>query len=122
MGYLGERLRELGLPSDHAQIELGMRYGKPSIHDALQGLIQNGCTRLLVLPLYPQYAASTTASALDAVFTELRCMRRVPALRVVDAYHDDAGYIKSLAQSINDYWMKNGRPNMLLLSFHGVPS
>ena len=121
MGYLGERLRELGLPSDHAQIELGMRYGKPSIHDALQGLIQNGCTRLLVLPLYPQYAASTTASALDAVFSELRCVRRVPALRVVDAYHDDAGYIKALAQSINDYWMKNGRPNMLLLSFHGVP-
>ena len=121
MGYLGQRLKALGLPSDHAQIELGMRYGKPSIPEALRKLREGGCSRVLVLPLYPQYAASTTASALDAVFVEARCMRRVPALRVVDAFHDDAGYIKALAQNINDYWMKNGRPNMLVLSFHGVP-
>jgi len=121
MGYLGQRLKELGLPSDYAQIELGMRYGKPSIADALRKLRTVGCSRVLVLPLYPQYAASTTASALDAVFAETRHMRRVPALRVVDSFHDDAGYIKALAQGINDYWMKNGRPNMLVLSFHGVP-
>jgi len=74
-----------------------------------------------VLPLYPQYAASTTASALDAVLAEVKHMRRVPALRTVDAFCDDAGYIKALAQNINDYWMKNGRPNVLVLSFHGVP-
>ena len=121
MGYLGQRLKELALPADHARIELGMRYGTPSIAQALRALKDAGCTRLLILPLYPQYAASTTASALDAVFAEARRMRRVPGFRVVDCYHDDAGYIKALAQNVTDYWMRNGRPDMLVLSFHGVP-
>jgi ferrochelatase len=120
-GYLGQRLKTLGLPSDHAHVELGMRYGAPSIADALTRLRESGCERVLVLPLYPQYAASTTASALDAVFAAARAMRRMPALRAVDAYHDDVGYIGALAQNINDYWVKNGRPHKLLLSFHGVP-
>lgn len=120
-GYLGQRLKDRGLPSDHAQIELGMRYGSPSIAEALARLKAGGCERILVLPLYPQYAASTTASALDEVFGATAQMRRVPALRVIDAYHDDPGYIKALAQSINEYWVKNGRPDKLVLSFHGVP-
>jgi ferrochelatase len=120
-GYLGERLKALGLPADHAQIELGMRYGSPSIAEALSKLKEAGCSRLLVLPLYPQYAASATASALDTVFAALKAMRRVPAVRVVDAFYDDMGYIKSLAQNVNDYWVKNGRPDILVLSFHGVP-
>jgi ferrochelatase len=120
-GYLGQRLKTLGLPSDHTLVELGMRYGAPSIADALARLREGGCDRVLVLPLYPQYAASTTASALDAVFAATRQMRRMPALRVVDAYHDDPGYIAALVQSVNDYWVKNGRPNKLVLSFHGVP-
>ena len=99
-----------------------MRYGQPSIDSAMAKLKAGGCDRVLVLPLYPQYAASTTASALDAVFaTASRGCARVPALRVVAPYHDDPGYIKALAQSINDYWVKNGRPDKLLLSFHGVP-
>jgi len=121
LGYLGQRLKELGLPSDFARVELGMRYGAPSIESALEKLKGDGCERILLLPLYPQYSASTTASALDVVFATLPRMRRIPALRVVDAYHDDRGYIVALAQSINDYWMKNGRPNKLVLSFHGVP-
>jgi protoporphyrin/coproporphyrin ferrochelatase len=120
-GYLGQRMKELGLSSDHAQIELGMRYGRPTIDAAMAKLKAGGCDRVLVLPLYPQYAASTTASALDAVFATASRMRAVPALRVVAPYHDDTGYIKAVAQSINDYWVKNGRPNKLLLSFHGVP-
>ncbi|MEP6941877.1 MAG: ferrochelatase [Betaproteobacteria bacterium] len=120
-GFLGERLKKLGLPSDHAQVELGMRYGEPSIAAALSALKQGRCERILVIPLYPQYAASTTASAQDAVFAALQRVRRVPALRIADAYHDDPGYIKALAQSIVDYWMKNGRPDKLVLSFHGVP-
>jgi ferrochelatase len=121
LGYLGQRLKDMGLPSDHAQVELGMRYGKPSIAEAVARLKEGACDRILVLPLYPQYAASTTASALDEVFDAALKMRRVPALRVIDAYHDDPGYIKALAQSINEYWVKNGRPDMLVLSFHGVP-
>ena len=120
-GYLGQRLKALGLPADHAQIEVGMRYGRPAIAEAMAKLREGGCDRLLVLPLYPQYAASTTASALDAVFAQARRMRHVPALRVVGSYHDDPAYIKVVAQSVNDYWMKNGRPDKLVLSFHGVP-
>jgi protoporphyrin/coproporphyrin ferrochelatase len=121
LGYLGQRLKEMGLPSDHAQIELGMRYGSPSIADAMTRLKAGGCDRILVLPLYPQYAASTTASALDEIFAAALTMRRVPALRVIGAYHDDPGYIAALAQNINDYWVKNGRPNKLVISFHGLP-
>jgi ferrochelatase len=121
LGYLGQRLKALGLPSDHALVELGMRYGRPSIGEALERLRGAGCSRVLVLPLYPQYAASTTASALDALYAAAGRLRRMPAIRVVDAYHDAPGYIGALAQSINDYWVKNGRPNKLVLSFHGVP-
>ena len=121
LGYLGQRLKALGLPSDHVRVELGMRYGQPSIAGALERLREAGCSRVLVLPLYPQYAASTTASALDAVHAAAGRMRRMPAVRVVDAYHDAPGYIGALAQSLNDYWVRNGRPDKLVLSFHGVP-
>ena len=121
LGYLGQRLKTLGLPSDHALVELGMRYGTPSIAQGVDALHDGGCDRILALPLYPQYAASTTASALDAVFAAAGRLRRVPALRTVGAYHDDPGYIAASVQNINDYWMKNGRPNKLVLSFHGVP-
>jgi ferrochelatase len=121
LGYLGQRLKTLGLPSDHVQVELGMRYGTPSIAAAMRRLREGRCRRVLVLPLFPQYAASTTAAGLDAVFAATRTMRRMPALRVVDAYHDDPGYIGAVTLGINDYWVKNGRPNKLLLSFHGLP-
>jgi ferrochelatase len=121
LGYLGARLKALGLPSDHCLVELGMRYGRPSLAEALGRLREAHCERILVLPLYPQYAASTTASALDALFAVASRQRRIPALRVVDAYHDDPGYIGALTQSINEYWTRNGRPDRLVLSFHGVP-
>jgi protoporphyrin/coproporphyrin ferrochelatase len=120
-GYLGQRLKDLGLPSDFAQVALGMRYGQPSIPSAMAKLEDDGCDRILVLPLYPQYSSSTTASALDAINDHTRGQRRVPALRVVDAYHDDKGYINAVAQSINEYWVRNGRPDKLLFSFHGTP-
>lgn len=120
-GFLGQRLKALGLPSDYVRVELGMRYGQPSIADGLYRLHDAGCDRIVVLPLYPQYAASTTGSAVDALYAAASRLRHVPALRVVDAYHDDAAYITALAQNINDYWLKNGRPDKLVLSFHGVP-
>ncbi len=120
-GYLGQRLKTAGLPADLCAVELGMRYGAPCIGDALDRLIAAHCEKILVLPLFPQYAASTTASAFDAVASRLRQVRRVPALRFVDTYHADAGYIKALARVVNDYWMKNGRPDRLVLSFHGLP-
>jgi ferrochelatase len=121
LGYLGERLKAMGLPSDVAPVELAMRYGNPTVASAMDRLAAAGCDRVLVVPLYPQYAASTTASALDAVYAYTRDVRRMPALRAIDCFHDDPGYIKALAQAVNDDWVKHGRPDRLVLSFHGLP-
>ena len=121
MGMLGQRMKREGLPADYAPVELAMRYGEPSIPTALDKLRAGGSTKILVLPLYPQYSASTTATVFDAVSQHLAKVRRAPALRFVDAFHDDAGYVKALAQNVNDYWMKHGRPDRLVMSFHGVP-
>jgi ferrochelatase len=121
MGYLGQRLKNAGLPADLAQIELGMRYGNPGIPSALDRLHAGGCDRVLILPLYPQFSATTTATTMDAVFAYVARVRRMPGLRTVDAFHDDRGYIRALAQSVNDFWMRNGRPDRLVMSFHGLP-
>jgi ferrochelatase len=80
-----------------------------------------GCDRILVLPLYPQYAASTTATAFDAVFSAVTAMRNQPALRGIRHFPDDPGYIAALAQSVRDHWTQHGRPDQLIMSFHGVP-
>ena len=98
-----------------------MRYGNPSVASALEKLKQQNCGRILILPLYPQYAASSTATALDAVFDALRKMRNMPEIRTVRSFHDHPGYIAALAQSVRDDWMQNGRPDKLVMSFHGVP-
>ncbi len=120
-GLLGQQLKRAGLPSDLAVVELGMRYGAPRLVDALDRLKAAGCERVLVVPLYPQYAASSTGSTLDALARWATRTRRVPALRTVDSFHDDPGYVKALAQNVNDYWVKHGRPDHLVLSFHGLP-
>lgn len=121
MGYLGQRLKELGLPSDVAPVELAMRYGKPGIPDAFARLKSQGCDRILAVPLFPQYSASATAAALDAVFAHAQRLRRLPGLRTVESFHDDPGYIRALARNVNDYWMRHGRPERLVMSFHGLP-
>jgi protoporphyrin/coproporphyrin ferrochelatase len=113
-GYLGQRGH--GVVVRHA-----MRYGQPSIGSTLDALKAEGAERILVLPLYPQYAASTTASVGDDVTAWMRKARDVPELRFVKHYHDDAGYIGALAQRVNDHWMVHGRPDKLVLSFHGLP-
>jgi ferrochelatase len=120
-GYLAQRLKALGLPPDLTAIELAMRYGNPDVGGALDRLNAAGCDRILVVPMYPQYAASTTASAMDAVYAHVRKLRRMPALRSIDCFHDDAGYIRALAAGINDFWTRRGRPDKLVLSFHGLP-
>jgi ferrochelatase len=121
LGYLGQRLKTAGFPADLCPVELGMRYGQPSVGAALDKLRASHCEKILVLPAYPQYSASTTASALDAVAAHLQHVRRLPALRFVETFHADTGYIKALAQVVNDYWKKHGRPDKLVVSFHGVP-
>lgn len=113
-GYLGDR----GVA---VQVECGMSYGNPSVASALDKLKAENCNRILVIPLYPQYAASSTASALDAVWDVLKRTRNMPEIRTVRHYHDHPGYIAALAQSVRDYWMKHGKPEKLLISFHGIP-
>jgi ferrochelatase len=98
-----------------------MRYGDPSVPAVLEGLRAAGATRILVLPLYPQYAAATTASVSDSVAAWALRVRRVPELRLVAEYHDDAGYIGALVARLQAHWREHGRGQRLVLSFHGVP-
>lgn len=102
-------------------VALGMRYGKPSIASAMEELRTAGVRRMLVLPLYPQYSASTAASTMDAVTDVLRRWREIPSLRFVRDYHDDVGYIAAQADKIRAYWDEHGRGDVLLMSFHGLP-
>ena len=102
-------------------VALGMRYGAPSIPEALHALREAGAARIVVLPLYPQYSGTTGGSTFDAVAKTLSSWRRVPALRFIDHYHDDPGYIDALAASIEAAWSEGGRPDRLLFSFHGLP-
>jgi ferrochelatase len=113
-GYLGERGRPVAVR--HA-----MRYGNPSIASVLDALKSEGATRILVLPLYPQYAGSTTASAIDAVADWAKTVRHLPELRFVNRYHDEPLYIDALARRVTEHWQREGRAERLLLSFHGVP-
>jgi ferrochelatase len=99
----------------------GVRYGEPSIAAALRELDAAGARRVLVLPLFPQYSATTTATSLDAVFDELKTWRHVPEVRTVNRYGDHPLYIAALAASIRETWQSDGRPERLLLSFHGIP-
>ena len=98
-----------------------MRYGNPSIAERMDRLRQQGATRVLVLPLYPQYAAATTASIADKVLQWSAQARRMPELRFINEFHDHPGYIAALAQQVQAYWAEHGRGERLVLSFHGVP-
>lgn len=102
-------------------VELGMRYGNPSIASALEKLRAANVHRILVLPLYPQYSASTTASTFDAIAKAVAKWRWVPEFRFVNQYHDDAGYINALCNSVRESWSSRGKPKKLMFSFHGTP-
>nr|VFK78066.1 MAG: ferrochelatase [Candidatus Kentron sp. SD] len=103
------------------RVVLGMRYGKPSFQEALEQLRAENIRRLLVLPLYPQHSASTTASTFDAIAEELKTWRCMPMLRFINGYHEDKGYIQALCQSIRQAWTEHPPPDQLLFSFHGLP-
>lgn len=128
-GYLGERLKSSNARSSSAQppgvpplvVDHAMRYGNPSLPSVLARLREQNCERILLLPAYPQYAASTVGTVFDVAFRALTGLRNPPELRCVKHYHDDPRYIAALAQSVRDHWMKHGRPDKLLMSFHGVP-
>lgn len=111
----------LGTRGISVEVEFGMRYGNPSVASALEKLRERNCSRILLIPLYPQYAASSTGSALDAVWQELQRIRNMPEVRTIKHYHDEPGYIAALAASVNRHWMDHGRPDKLIMSFHGIP-
>lgn len=113
-GWLGQRNHQV-------KVRWAMRYGSTSIASQLDALKAEGVTRVLVVPAYPQYSATTTASVFDAVYAWASRTRAIPELRFVNRYHDDAGYISALATSAQRYWKANGRPDKLVMSFHGVP-
>ena len=114
-GYLSTKIN-----SPYA-VEFAMRYGNPSVQSAIQKLKAQHCNKILVMPLYPQYAASSSASALDDVWRTLLRSRNVPAIRTVRNYHDHPAYIAALAESVRQHWMLNGKSGKLIMSFHGVP-
>ena len=102
-------------------VDFGMRYGNPSLESAIDALVAKGCRKILLFPMYPQYAAATTASTYDAVFPALRAYRYVPSLKVVDPYFRHPAYISAQAQVINEHLTTIDEPDALLLSYHGIP-
>ncbi len=107
---------------EHVVVDWAMRYGNPSIRSRIDALAAQGCNRLLVMPLYPQYSAATSATVCDEVFRVLADMRAQPILRVSPPYYDDPDYIEALAVSINTHlatlpW----QPELIVASFHGMP-
>ena len=120
---LGERFTNEG---HTVLVDLAMRYGKPSAQEALESLKAQGMERLLLLPLYPQYSATTTASSFDEVFRVLSTWRDQPELRLVKHYHDNPAYIAALREQVLNSWDKDGYPDFakgdrFVMSFHGLP-
>nr|WP_315495273.1 ferrochelatase [uncultured Rhodoferax sp.] len=113
-GWLGQRNHQV-------KVRWAMRYGSTSIASQLNAMKAEGVTRVLVLPAYPQYSGTTTASVCDAVYAWAAKTRAIPEFRFINRYHDDPGYISALAASVQRYWKANGRPDKLVMSFHGVP-
>jgi protoporphyrin/coproporphyrin ferrochelatase len=123
LAFTRELRERLGaeLARDGTIVVEAMRYGAPAIPAALAQLREAGATRLVVLPLYPQFSGTTTASALDGVHAALQALAWQPELRVIEDYHADDGYIGALADSVREHWAAHGRGEQLLMSFHGIP-
>lgn len=106
---------------DNVMVDVAMRYGKPSIGDALENFQKNGVNNIIVLPLYPQYAGPTIGATFDAVFNKIKKWRWIPSIHFQSGYHDKPLYIKALAASINSYIAEHGKPDKLVFSYHGMP-
>ena len=102
-------------------VSLGMSYGNPSMGSALNELESQGCKNIIVLPLYPQYAGASTGSVFDAVAREFMTWRNVPELRFISSYNKEDLYIEALANSVKEYQAVHGKPDLLLMSYHGIP-
>lgn len=121
-GQLAQAVQtELAKHASRVRVELAMRYGAPSVRDTLIRLQNEGVRRVLLLPLYPQYSGAVTGSVLDALADTIKLLRWPPAVRTLNDYHDDAGYLAALSASVLAHWAQHGRAQKLLLSFHGLP-
>lgn len=107
--------------SDNLVVDFAMRYGSPSVDSVIDKMLQQGVRKLVVLPLYPQYCASTTGSTFDAVAQSFSKRRWIPELRFVTHYHDNPDYIKAVADKIRAHWEQHGRADKLIFSYHGIP-
>src|SRR5271155_2527903 len=117
-----EKLARSIADHDHIEVDWAMRYGHPSIRAGIEALTAQGCDRLLVVPLYPQYSAATSATVCDEVFRVLGKMRAQPTLRVTPPYYDDPDYIEALAVTINAHLATlSFKPELIVASFHGMP-
>ncbi len=101
--------------------EIGMRYGNPSISSALDKLHAQGCEKIIVLPLYPQYSNTTTLSTLDAINQTLNSWTKKPEIAFIEHYYNNNGYLQSLANSVLEHQAQHGKPDQLMISFHGIP-
>ncbi len=118
----GEKLAKAFQENERIVVDWGMRYGNPSTKSRIEALKAQGCERILLFALYPQYAAATMATAYDKAFDVLKEMRWQPAIRTVPPYHDDPAYIDALAKSLKSHVTKlKWRPDVILASFHGLP-
>lgn len=106
---------------DGVTVAMAMRYGSPSLPEVLAQLKREGCERIAILPAYPQYSGTTTGSIYDAVFAHYATVRNVPELRFIKQYHEQDTYIDALRDSVLNHWESHGRPEKLVMSFHGVP-
>ncbi|WOH39352.1 ferrochelatase [Thalassotalea fonticola] len=106
---------------DEVEVVIAMRYGNPGIDQALKNMQAKGISKIIVLPLYPQYAGPTTGSTFDAITKEIQQWRWVPSLHFISSYHDHPGYINALASSISEHFKEHGKPEKLLFSYHGMP-
>ena len=106
---------------DHVAVALGMRYGEPSIDGAIAELEAAHVRRLIVLPMYPQYSGTTTASVFDAVTARLQRTRWIPEMRFVNQFCDERGFVEALAASVRESWAEHGRGELLVTSYHGIP-
>lgn len=119
---LGRQLNEqLKQSSSEILVSYAMRYGSPAIPTVLAQLLNQGVNKLLVLPLYPQYSGSTTASMFDALADDFKQRRCLPDVRFISRYYNDPAYIQALASSIRQYQAQHGVPDKLVLSYHGIP-
>jgi ferrochelatase len=123
MESIAEKLESLLITSTEQPVvvEIGMRYGKPSIAAALENLRAADVQKIFVFPLYPQYSGTTTGTSFDAVFDALQAWPQIPDLELISDYHDHPAYLAAIEQLVRSSWQDQEPPDKLLISFHGIP-